>query len=803
MDEMIRDVRGSVRTFAKKPGFAIIVVMTLASGIAANTAIFSVVNGVLLRALPYRQEDRIVTLWGTAPARKIAREKTSPANYFDWLEQGQAFEALGMAEPWGHLWTREGEPEAIRSWVVTPGFFEALGTQPLLGRGFLPFEYLRGSSPVVIVGYEWWQRHLGGDPSVIGEKLTFNNQLTAIVGVMPPEFEYPPGRQVWAPRPRRESDVRDRGTTYVYVVGRLKPGRTLPQAQQEMSVISARQAEQYPQTNAGIGVSLMPLHQVLLGDVRPALLILFGAVSLVLLIACANVANVSLARYAERQREFAIRGALGASRGRIVRQLMTESLILAGLGGAGGVLLAKWLIRLIAVLSANHIPRLDQVHLSPAVVLFALVLSVLTTLLFGLAPALHRTGAGLQEALKEGSHTATAASPKQRFRQALVVIQIAVAFVLLGGAGLLVRSFLALLDVNPGFAANSALALEMQLARRTADQRIAFLSETLDRVAAMPGVRAAGAASALPFSENQVAQPTTFRIEGRPSVLPEGDATANLISVTPDYFRALGVPLLSGRWLTRFDTKDVPVAIINHAMAQRWWPAENPLGNKISFRSFGGYFTTEIVGVVGDMLTAGLEVAPAPEIFVTHASTIGYPNSMTYFVRTEADPLGLLEAVKDKIRESDKNAAFSGVATINQLVERSLDRRRFSLLLLALFALLALGLAAGGLFGLISLITAERTHEIGVRVAFGAGRGEVLKLVLRQGMRLTVMGIAIGLVLSLSLRRLMQSLLFGVTAADPVTFLTIGAVLIAVPLLACYLPALRATRVDPVVALRA
>jgi len=802
MEDFRRDLRASIRTLAKKPGFTIVVVLMLAVGIGANTAIFSVVNGVLLRALPYANDGRIVTIWQTAPKRGVEREETSPADFFDWQEQSRSFEEFGMAEPWGHLLTGDAEPEAIRSWVVSPGFFEALGAQPLLGRTFLPEEYQAGGSAVVVVGYKWWQGHFGGDPNLIGRKLTFNNQPTTVVGIMPPEFEYPPGRELWAPRPRRDNDMQNRGRTFIFVVGRLKPGRSSEQAQQEMNAIARRLAEQYPQTNAGIGVILLPLRQILFGDVRPALLVLFGAVGLVLLIACANVANLMLARAAERQREFAILSALGASRGRMVCRLMIESLVLAGLGGMGGVLLSSWLIHIVVAVSANRLPRLEQINLNSSVLLFAVSISVFTALLFGLAPALQNTRLNLQDVLKESTHTATAGGARQHFRRALVITQIAVAFVLLVGAGLLARSFVALLEVDPGFVANKALTLEVQLARRTTEQRTAFLNQTLEKLAVMPGVAGAGAASALPFSDNQVAQPTTIKIEGRPSVSPEGDATANLISVTPDYFHALRVPLVSGRLLTRFDTKNVPVAVINHTMAVRYWPAEDPIGKKVSFRSYGGDFTTEIVGVVGDTHTAGLEIEPKPEIFVSHASSIGYPNSMTYFVRTATDPLTLLPAVKEKIREVNREQAFSSVATIDQLVARSLNQRRFNLLLLASFAILALILAGVGLYGLISFMTAQRTYEVGIRMAFGAGRRDVLKLIIGQGMALTLAGIVLGLLASLAFTRLMQSLLFGISATDPVTFVVIAFVLSAVPLLACYIPARRATKVDPMVALR-
>ncbi len=802
MERLFRNVRGSLRILAKKPGFTVVAVIVLAFGIAANTAIFSVVHGVLLRALPYRQDDRVVTVWQSDLKRGVEREETSPADFLDWRQQSQSFESLAMAEPFGHFFIGGGEPEAIRSWVVSAGFFETLGTEAMYGRTFLPEEYQTGSSPVVVLGYGLWQRRFGADPNLVGQKLVLNNQPTTVVGIMPPEFQFPPGRELWAPRPGTQRDPQIRGATYIKVVGRLKADRTVAQAQQEMNSIAARLAEQYPQTNAGVGAALLPLREYLIGQVRTALLVLFGAVGLVLLIACANVANLLLARATERRREFAIRNALGASRWRIVRQLLTESLVLAGLGGVGGVLLASWLIDLIVALSAGNLPRLEQINLNPVVLIFALGISVLTALFFGLAPALQAARPDLQEALKEGTHAASDGRKQQRFRHALVVTQVAVAFVLLVGAGLLVRSFVALLWIEPGFVTDRALTLEVQLARRTPDQRVAFLDQTLDKLAALPGVQAAGATSALPLHDNQVVQPTTIKIQGRPSAAPEGDATANLITVTPDYFRALGIPLLGGRLLTRFDQQNTPVAVINRAMALRHWPAEDPIGKKISFQTFGGSFTVEIVGVVGDARTAGLERQPNPEVFVSHASQIGYSSSMTYFVRTATDPLSLLPAVKEKIREVNKNQTFSSTATIEQLLDRSLGQRRFLLFLLSTFALLALILAGVGIYGLVSFSTARRTHEIGVRMALGAQTSDVLRLIIRQGVRPVLIGVGLGWAGALALTRLMTNLLYRVQSTDPLTLFVISLLLVGVALIACYLPARRATKVDPMIALR-
>jgi putative ABC transport system permease protein len=481
---------------------------------------------------------------------------------------------------------------------------------------------------------------------------------------------------------------------------------------------------------------------------------------------------------------------------------MSESVVLALLGGVCGVLLSAWLIRVIIAFSADKLPRIDQVTIDLDVLIFAVVLSMLTAVLFGLAPALQETRFQLHDMLKEGTHSVTAGGTRQRLRRVLVVAQVAIAFVLLVGAGLLVRSFVALVDTSPGFAAGNALTLEVSLGRRTQEQRVAFLNQTLEQLATLPGVVGTGASSALPFSANQVGQPTTIRIDDRPSYAAEGDVTADLISVTPDYFRVLGVPLLRGRALTRFDVKDTPVVVINETMARRYWPGEEPIGRTISFKSYGGDFTAAIVGIVGDTHTEGLEIDPKPEIFVSYASAIGYPNSMTYFLRTATDPIGLLPAVKQKIREIDRNQTFSTAASIDQLLERSLNQRRFNLALLGSFALLALVLAGIGLYGLVSFSTAQRTREIGVRVAFGAQRFDVLSMIIGQGMTLTLVGIVSGFVAALALTRLMDSLLFRVSKTDPVTFIVIAFVLAAVPLIACYIPAWRATRVDPIVALR-
>ena len=798
----MQDLRYGLRMLLRKPGFTLITVLTLALGIGAATAIFSVVNGVLLRPLPYRNEADLVTLWQTNLKGGVQREETSPATFLDWRDRAQTLDAIAAAEPFGHSMLDRGEPERFRSWLVSEGFFDILGVPALYGRTFLPEEYQAGNAQAVVLGYGLWQRSFGGDQSLVGQKLTLNGQPHTLVGIMPPDFQYPPGRELWAPRPPRQSDGMIRGGTYIKVVGRLRGTATVEEAQAEMSSIAAQLAQEHPQTNSNIGAVVVGLRESLVGQVRRALLILLGAVGCLLLIACANVANLLLVRGTERAREFAIRAALGAGRSRLTRQLLVENFTVALLGGIVGVLLASWLIDIILAFSPGNLPRLNQISLNGPVLLFALGASVLTALVFGLAPALHMTRPDVQDALKEEGRSATVGRGRRRFRGALIVTEVALALVLLVGAGLLGRSFAAVMRVDPGFRTERALTLEIQVGRnRSPAQMGTFVQQTLALLTALPGVQAAGAASALPFHDNQITLPTTVRIEGRPAGLPGQDPTAYLIQATPDYLQALGVPLSSGRAFNQFDKADsARVVVINRTMAQRHWSDEDPLGKKISFQSFGQDMTCEIVGIVGDVRPGGLDTEPRPEVYLPYAQSPDH--GITYLVRTEGDPLSLLPAVKEKIREVNSNQTFASIATIEQLVERSISQRRFNLMLLGSFAVLALVLAGVGLYGLISFTTAQRTHEIGIRMALGAQRGAVLKLVVGEGMRLALLGVAIGLAAAFGLTRLMASLLFGVSATDPATFGLIALVLASVALLASYIPARRATTVDPMEALR-
>ena len=801
MTTLAQDLRFAARLLRKQPGFALTAGLTLALGIGATTALFSIVHAVLLRPLPYRDEAQLVTLWQTRPANGAGREETAPGVFLDWQERLQSFEKVAAIEPFGHSLRGMGEPERFRSWLVTEGFFDILETRPLHGRTFLPEEHVPGRGNVVVLGYSLWQQRFGGDPGLVGQSLTLNGRPHTVVGVMPPGFHYPPGRDLWAPREPRPGDPQIRGATYIKVVGRLKPGVTVAGAQADMQGVVARLAGERPHDYAELGAVVVPLRQALVGNGRRGLLILFGAVGVVLLIACANIAGLLLARGARRTRELAIRAALGAGRGRLVRHLLLESLVLAAAGGLGGVLLAYWLADALVALAPRDLPGLDQVAVNPVACAFAAAASLLSGLLFGLAPALRLTRTALQCTLKDEGRTA-AAGGRRGMRQALIVAEMALALVLLAGSGLLLRSFATLMRVDPGFAIDRGLTIELQLGRNiTPAQMIAFASDAQARIASIPGVRQAGLTTALPFHDNQILLPTAITIADR--VVPPGqEPTAYQIAVTPEYLGALGVPLIAGRGLTSFDGPDAPpVALVNRTLARRQWASDDPVGKRMAFDAFGQRTECEIVGVVGDVRPAGLDSEPRPEFYVPYAQV---PiASVTWLVRTSAgDPYAVLPAVKEQIRAINPIQPFAVVATLDQWLERSLQTRRFNMFLLAAFAGLALLLAAVGLYGLISYTMAERTREIGIRMALGAQARDVLSLVLGQGMRLALLGAGMGLLAALGLTRLLAGLLFGVSPTDPLTFAGVLFVLLGVALLAALVPALRASRCDPMIALR-
>ncbi len=800
MDTILRDIRYAVRSLLKHPGFLVVSVITLALGIGTNTAIFSVVNAVLLRPLPYRDSERIVTLWQNNVKAGVARNDVSPANFLDWREQSRSFEAMAGVEPFGFSMIGNGEPEQFRSWLVTSGFFEVLGTSALHGRTFTAEDYQSGNERVVVIGYGLWQRRFGADRNLVGQKLTLNGQPYTVVGILPPAVQFPPEREVWAPRVFRENDTQLRGPTFWKVIGRLKPGVSIAQAQSEMNGIAARLAEQYPDTNGGMGVTAVFLSEELTGQVRSALLILLGAVGFVLLIACGNVANLLLVRGAERYREFAIRSALGAARARLIRQLLTESLLLALLGGFGGVLLASWGVRLILTVGSAQIPRLESVSIDAPVLLFALGVSLLTAIVFGLIPATQFSRPDLQSTLKEGGRGGVTGSPRHWMRNSLVVAEVAVALVLLTGAGLLVRSFIAVTSVDPGFDGDRVLALQVFLPRnyQKPEQVTGFFGQSLEKIKAVSGVQSAAVVASPPFIDLE--QDVAFTIQGLPAPPKGREPSAFFTEVSPDYLGVMSVPVQRGRFFTKFDKADSSqVVVINETMARRYFGGEDPVGKKLSV-IFDQPEVREIVGVIGDVLHNGLDTQSRPEMFVPYHQS--WTPQMTFVVKTTADPAAMLPVVKTAIREVRPNQTFSKAATMDQLVSESLRQRRFNLVLLVSFAVLALVLAGIGVYGSINYLTRQRTHEIGLRMALGAQSGDVLRMIVGHGLVLALTGIAIGLVASFALTRLMKGLLFGISATDPITFAAISLLLVLIGLLASWIPARRATKVDPLVALR-
>jgi putative ABC transport system permease protein len=794
----------------KHPAYTLVAVITLTLGIGANAAIFSIISDVLLRSLPFAEADQIVTLWESNTKENIARDDVSPANFLDWRERQKVFSDIAFANPNSLEYAGSGEPEVIRATTVSKGFFQVFQAGTLYGRTFLPEEYEEGKNQVVILSHGIWQRRFGEDKSIIGRSLILDGVPTMVVGVMPPDFRlylFDREEEMWAPQVEVDAMKQQRKATFLKVVARLKSDITLGQAQADLNNIAEQLAEENPTTNQGVGITAVTLPEHIMGKWRRALLILFGAVGLVLLIACANVANLSLARGVEREREFAIRAAIGAGRSRIIRQLLIESLLLAALGCIGGLFLAVWVVDLIVAFNPGDIPRIEQVGLSGSTLGFVLIISFLTTLFCGLAPALQLSKPDLQSCLKEAGHALTASGSRHRLRSTLVVAQIALAVVLLVGAGLLLRSFVGLLKVDPGFAADKVIAIQAFIWDRYSkpELREAYTRQTLEKIESLPGVEAAGVTTAMPLLESSATSSLPFVVEGKPTQALGQEPVAQYTIASPNYFSAIGARLLTGRLFNQFDGKDAPrVALINETMAKRNWPSENPVGAKFTLKRGGrdarGGTTLEVIGTVTDQRQDGLEKTPRQEFFIPYAQS---PSGSTIFVvRTKGDPDALVQSLKARIWESDKTQPFYEVTTMDRLVHNSLKARRFNLVLLSVLAALALSLAAIGIYGVMSFTTGQRTHEIGVRMALGARTTDIIRLVVGQGMVLTLIGIAIGLVASFALTRFLSSLLFNITTTDPVTFASITILLTTVALLACYIPARRATRVDPLVALR-
>jgi len=806
--DLVHDLRYGTRLLWRNPAFALVTVTVLALGIGATTAIFSVVDALLLRQLPYRDPERIVLLFEAPTLNRAALDAAAPANAIDWQERARSFEAIAAAEPYGFTHTGEAEPQTLPGARVTNGFFEAFGIQPLHGRTFSPEEYTAGRNQVVVLSYGIWVQRFGADPALVGRAIRLNGQPHTVVGVMPPTFA--PRllvtfneRGVWSPKVWAEPDRHIRGARFYNVIAKIRPGTSRQQAQSELEAIAATLAKEYPRTNADQTVQIVSLRDHLAGDLRPSIGLLMGGVALLLVIAMANTANLLMARAAARAREIAARIALGAEWTRLMRQLLAETLLLAGLGCVVGLLVAHGLARLIVSLAPADIPGLAMAGVNTRVLLFSSVLTCVVTLLIGIVPAWKATSIGSRFSLQDVTTAGNKVAPRQRARAAFVVAELALALTLLAGAGLLLRSFSGLLQTSPGFTPEGVAAL--QIFARGPDrtpERAAFVRQIVERMRSLPDVREAGAASVIPFLDTTGGSSIPVVIEGRAAPAPGDEPSAFVNVATPGYFPALRIRLLQGRMLTEHDDTDrAPVALVSNSFVERHWRDGSPIGQKIRFRLRGVQTIAEIVGIVGDLRHDGLDRPAAPEVFLPHAQAA--LNDVTFVARTTGDPQLSLAALRARIRDVAPNQAVYRTATLQNLVTNSLSDRRFMLTLVLAFAVLAVGLAATGVYGVMTLVSTQRTREFGVRLALGAGRGEILRMVLREGSVMMLAGLGAGLVGALLIGQLLQRFLFGIGPNDPWTLAGVCAVLVVVTAIACVLPAVRATRVNPLIALRA
>ncbi len=797
---LIQDLRFATRMLLQNPGFTAVAVVTLALGIGANTMIFSVVNAVLLRPLPFPDSARLVRM-SESHAKNTAN--FTYATFLDLGNENESVRDIAGARFWSDNLSDGGEPEQVSSMLVSANFFQALGVVPQLGRTFLPEEDRPGGDRVAVISHGLWQRRYGADPDLIGKSIKFGGIERTVIGVMPPGFQsnvlFSGQYDLWLPLVP-DGVLRDNRRSHLLaVIARLKPGATLAQAQAELATIARGIEQQHPGVDdPDLGVAVVGLQERMVAPIRPALFVLMCAVACVILIACANVANLLLARAAAREREMAIRLALGASRWRITRQLLTESALLALAGGAAGLLLAVWGVDSIIALAPANLPRINEVRIDGSVLGFTLIASLLTGILFGIAPALQLPRMSIQEVVKDGGRGSTA-TRRRWLRHCLVVSEVAIALVLLIGGGLLINSFWRLLQVDRGFNAQNVLTVNLTLSRfSTSEQQVAILREVLERVAQVPGVRSVGLTSTLPTRGGPA---TDFVIEGRPPVEVGDEPSADIRIVDPNYFRTMGISLRAGRWLGNGDTPNAPkVMVINENMARRFWPDEDPIGRRVTMRDWGPPLTGEIVGVAGDVKADGLDSETRPMIYWPYTQFPVIFNSIV--VRTEGDPLSLVGPIKSQIWFVDPVQPVSSVESMEQVLATSVAPRRFNMLLTGIFAAVALALAAVGIYGVISYTVSQRTNEIGIRVAMGAQSSDVLKLVVGQGVTLALIGVGLGLAAAAGLTRLMSSLLFGVSPTDGATFVSISVLLMAVALAACVVPARRATKVDPMVALR-
>jgi putative ABC transport system permease protein len=814
-----QDVRFGWRVLRKSPGFTAVAVLVLALGIGANTAIFSVVNAVLLRPLPFDQPDRLVDIWHLPPQASFPGMTTfavSPANFLDWRSQNHSFEGMSAYGYGRYTLTGTGRPESVRAFAATSGFFSILHAQAFLGRVFLDGDVDPGRDHEVVMSYEFWHSHFGAAPDIVGKNIQLNGEAYTVVGVMKPGFEFPltsdPGdrAQIWKPLAWTGAERTIRDDHNYGVLGRLRPGVTLPQANAEMSTISSRLAQQYPKDNKGWGATVIPLREDLVGDVRPALLILLGAVAFVLLIACANVANLVLAKTLSRRKEVAIRSALGASRRRLLQQVLSETVLLAFAGGALGLIFAHYGVVLMVKFAAQQLPRATEIGLDVRVLAFTVGISLLTGLAAGLLPALRLIREDVSQALKQGLGRTASDSGGTRTRSVLVVSEVALSLMLLIGAGLLIRSLWILRNVNPGFDSNRVLTMDVSLPQNkfaAPQQQISFFQGVLERVRALPGVQSAALIDSLPLSGNGSHQPV--QVEGRPAVAMADQPEVDMRLISPGYLSTMHIPLVRGRDFNESDAAGRPdTVLITQSMAKEFWPNEDPIGKRVDLYFFPGH-ERRVVGVVGDVkLDALSQTRPTQAVYIPLAQVSAargeewHSFGMSLTVRTNIDPLAAVPAITNAVHEMDSDVPLLNIKTMDDAVSESLSQQRFTMLLLLWFAGLAVLLAAVGIYSVLSYSVRRRMREIGIRMALGAEVGDVLRMVMVEGMKPTLIGVVIGLAGALALGRVLSSVIYGVTARDVTTFVSVAAFMFCVGLLASTVPAYRATRVDPMKTLR-
>jgi predicted permease len=812
MSGIFQDLRYAVRQLRKSPGFTAVAVITLALGIGANTAIFSVVNGALLRPLAFREANRLVHVWHVPPAKSFPGMTTfavSAANYLDWQSQNQVFENMAIYAYHGFTLTGSEKPEQVDASAVSSSFFETLGVQPMLGRVFSPREDQLGRSNVVVLSYRFWQEHFGSNADIVGHNINIDGQSFLVAGVMPPSFRYPDFAQVWTPMAWTDKERAVRGEHHYVVVARLKRGVALKQAEAEMNTISSRLEQLYPEDNKGWGAVVVSLHDDLVSDVRPALLVLLGAVAFVLLIACVNVANLALAKTLSRRKEIAIRTALGASSARVLRQILSETILLALAGGAIGLIYARFGVRLIMAFLADKLPHSVEVGLDLRVLGFTAIISILTGIIAGVLPALRLTKADVNQALKQGLGRTDSDSGGHRTRSLLVVAEVAFSLVLLIGAGLMIRSFQQLHGVKPGFESHGVLTMTAAVSRAKFPlpaQQINFFEQVLQRVRTLPGVESAGIIDDIPLNQNGSHQP--IAIEGRPVVAMSEQPEVDVRLISPGYMGAMRIPIVRGRDFGDADVAGRPGAIlISASMAQHFWPGEEPIGKRLTL-TFLPESVREVVGVVGDVKLDGLDQARPSTILYMPLAQISAPSvgwqsfPMTLVVRSATNPTGIVSAVTNAVHEVNREIPVRDILTMDDLVTNSISQQRFNMLLLGAFAALALLLAAIGIYSVLSYSVKRRAQEIGIRLALGARIGDVLRMVIVEGMKPTLLGVVLGTVGALAMGHVLASLIYGVKPTDPVTFLVVAVLLAAIALFATIIPAYRAAKVDPLVALR-